>query len=392
MTVGPSGRPLAQCILIVAVVAGLEALQLTYWQATLGMRAAGLQIRKFDYVVAASGQTPIPFIDALRRSIPIALCYTIPFPGTFTMIFMPIALGVSMGMSPFNRAFHERMSGTITVKRGAPDVIHETDLALWWDPSELPVMCAWGRVPDLHERRRARAHRLDGQWALAAIVAVGALGAAVRTSATSTWIAATVIWLVVMAVDETWRIAHHGTVPGYRDKGFTIVDFRTGQTPSTARAFVRSIVVVPLLYVPPLQLLLGFWVKVSGMHRGPHDLIARTVVVEADYVPPAMPTWPPIMPGWIPTPAYGWAPSPGYGWQPAPGWTPQYPGPAAYPVPGLAPPPHAPMPGWLPDPPHRPVPPPPPPPGAWPLPPPPPSAPLPPPPAQPDPNQQWGAF
>ena len=326
MWIGPDGRPFAQDILIVMVVGGFESAFLATGSATVGKRVMDLRVASFD----AAG--PVPWLQAVRRSIPIALCYTIPFPGTFTLILMPIALGVSLELSPFGQAFHERLSDTITVVKGAPAVIRRSSLETWYDPSELAVLTQWGRAPDLHERRRARAHRLDNVWWLSAIVVVGTIGAVAFTSSRWNLLWLACAWLAVFCVDETWRISTTGTTPGHAHFGFSIVDITTGKPPSTARALLRSLVLAPLLYLPPLQLILGLWVRSSRLHRGPHDLIARTVVVERDYV---QPLWIPPPASWGPSPY--WAPSPwGYPQPtPPPYWAPS---PWGYPQPTPPPP------------------------------------------------------
>lgn len=342
MLAGPDGRPFAQGLLILAVVTTWEALFLVARGATPGMAAVGIEVRSLD------GPADLTFLQAIRRTVPVALCYTLPFPGTITVITMPIVLGISMGLSPFRRAFHERTSLTITVRRGAPDVVTPDDVDLWWDPAELPVVTSWGRVPDLHERRRARAHRLDGQWWLAAVVATGALATAATASSRAALLGATAIWLVVFIGDETWHVAREASTPGHRAYGFRVVDHRSGEPPSTTRAFLRAVVLAPLLYIPPLQLLLGFWVKMSKTHRGPHDLAGGTIVVEPDFEAPALPAWQ--------TPQHVWIPP--AGWIPPTVWAPPPP-PHPTAIPGWAPvPPH---PVWTPPPPRH-VPPPPPPP------------------------------
>jgi hypothetical protein len=55
---------------------------------------------------------------------------------------------------------------------------------------------------------------------------------------------------------------------------------RTGRAPRWGRSLLRAAILAPLLYVPPLQVVLVVWVSRSKVWRGPHDLAARTVVVQ----------------------------------------------------------------------------------------------------------------
>ena len=74
----------------------------------------------------------------------------------------------------------------------------------------------------------------------------------------------------------------------------------TGEVPTRSRAILRAVVLAPLLYVPPLQLLLAFWVRASSLHRGPHDLLANTIVVEPGYRPHTFVRVPPVVPVSLP--------------------------------------------------------------------------------------------
>lgn len=332
------GRPFAQDLVILSLVAGLETLCLSRMSATLGMKLCDLRVRALDV------KGGVLWLPALRRSVPIALCYTITPPGTVTMIIMPIVLAISLALSPFRQAFHERVSDTITVVASAPELISRDSFQAWYDASTLPVMTPWGRVPDLHERRRARAHRIDNVWWLAALVMLSVLSVPAFPSVITAVVVLGLIWMVVIGADETWRIAATGTTPGHARFGFSVVDMKTGGVPSRGRSFLRAVVLCPLLYVPPLQLILGMWVRASRLHRGPHDLAARTIVVEADFVPPAFaaPQWPMYRPG----PA--WSP---YGYP----FPPMHP--MQFPAPYAPPPPYVPLP--VPRPPMPPPPPPP---------------------------------
>lgn len=333
--IGPGGRPFAKDLLIIGIVAGWESLHLSRFGATLGMRAVDLHVATLDRT------GPVPWLQAFRRSLPVALCYALPFPGTITVILMPIVLLTSLAMSPYRQAFHERISDTITVVVGAPDLITRQSMETWYDPSGLEVMTPWGRAPDLHERRRARAHRLDDVWWLAVIIVVGTIATVVFTTSRLMLVWLMLGWIVVFCADEAWRVASTGATPGHARSGFRIVDITTGANPSMGRSILRAVVLAPFLYVPPLQLVLGLWVRASSTHRGPHDLAARTVVVDPDWVQPVLPYVPHVQ--YVP---YGlYAPFASYG-----PYVPTWSSPMPHPPPGrpamdrpLPPPPPPPL-------------------------------------------------
>lgn len=281
MFIGPGGRPVAQCLVILAGVTAWETTWVTRQGATPGMQAVGLRVVAFDHP-----QPGVPWLLALRRTVPVACCYLLPFPGTLVMCTMPVVLLLSMGTSPFRRGFHDRASDTVVVSAAMTFTLTREILDSWYEPASLAVMTPWGRAPDLHERRRARAHRLDGLHWLAALSVGGALVMTLLSGVVWPLLWLALIWMVVISVDEARRISTDGTTPGHAYAGFKVVDVATGSPPSRGRALARSFVLAPLLYVPPFQLVLGLWVRASAYHRGPHDLVGRTVVVEPDFVPP----------------------------------------------------------------------------------------------------------
>lgn len=335
IALGPHGRPLAQDLVIIALVAGLESLVLTRTGATPGMYVLGIR-------VATVGRAGHPdWLTALRRSVPVALCYPVLVPGILFVVIMPFALLISIGLSPLRRGFHDRLSGTVVVQADAPARITEDDMAGWWQPDQGVVMSPWGRVPDLFDRRRARAHRVDGAWWLAAAIMVATIASVGLRDVPRLWLWLTLVWIVAVSVDETWWITNRGATPGHAHFGYRVVDLATGENPSRGRAALRAVVLAPLLYVPPLQVVLALWVRASALHRGPHDLIARTVVVEPDFEPHVFVAPPPLPMGAHPyAPHYGaW----GYG-AGASGWVPPLPPPphAGYPPPPPPSPPSAP--------------------------------------------------
>ncbi len=290
LVIGPHGRPLAQDLEILALVTAFESILLARLGATAGMQALGIRVAVLDSTAKPS------WLAACRRTVPVALCYTLPIPGLFAVLVMPFALLVSLGMSPLRRGFHDRLSGTIVVQRDAPALITTADLDTWWQPGQAAVMSPWGRVPGLYERRRARAHRLDGSWWLAGAIVVATVASVGLRAVPLLWLWLALGWMVLVVIDETRWLSKDGTTPGHAQAGYRVVDMASGAPPTRGRALARSAVLAPLLYLPPLQLLLGLWVNASALNRGPHDLVGHTIVVEPDYVPPrfaarAAPVW-----------------------------------------------------------------------------------------------------
>ena len=290
LAIGPHGRPFAQDCVVVVLVVALETTALTRWGATAGMKATQIRVAVLD-----DHRLP-DWLTASRRSVPVALCYALLLPGTPVALVMPWAMLLSIALSPARRAFHDRLSGTVVVVESAPRLIRTTDLATWWEPGFDAVMTRWGRAPRMEERRRARAHRLDGAWwmVLVLVTATVASVGVERVPWLLLWLA--IIWVALAVIDETWWVSNFGDTPGHRKFGYRIVDVGTGGAPTTRQALLRALVVVPLLYLPPLQLLGALWVHASATHRGPHDLLAGTIVVEPGFVPPRFVATGPIQP------------------------------------------------------------------------------------------------
>lgn len=279
IVIGPHGRPLGQDLIIVALVATIESIAISRTGATPGMHV-------LDLKVASVGRATHPtLLAAWRRTIPVALCYPIFLPGLFSVLVMPVVLLISIGLSPLRRGFHDRLSGTVVVQNDAPALITEDAMAGWWQPDQGVVMSPWGRVPDLFDRRRARAHRIDGAWWLAALIMVTTIASVGMRDVPKLWLWSTAAWLVAATIDEAWWISKRGATPGHTHLGYRVVDLTTGEAPTRSRAVLRAVVLAPLLYIPPFQLVLALWVRASTLHRGPHDLLANTIVVEPGHVP-----------------------------------------------------------------------------------------------------------
>lgn len=300
---GPHGRPLAQDLLIVGFVVAIEVAMLTRSGATIGMATLDLGVTRVD------GAGPPDLAAALRRTVPVALCYAVLPPGILVALIMPVALLVSVAWSPDRRGFHDRASGTVVVEVAASGGSDRIRRAV--RPVDT-VHSPWGRVPGVFERRRARAHRLDGMVGLAAAIAAAGIALVGLGAGLVVWVGLTVAWLVVLIVDETRHIARDGATPGHARYGYRVVDATTGRVPTTGRAFLRALVVIPMSCVPPLQALLVVWIRGSVHNRGPHDLIAGTVVVDPSRPAPRSAPPPPPVPDRVPPPhgTHGWPPSP----------------------------------------------------------------------------------
>lgn len=76
---------------------------------------------------------------------------------------------------------------------------------------------------------------------------------------------------------EAIFVARRGQTPGKKRAGIRVVTFHGGHIPSPAAALARS--VVKLIVGGPLGGVLYLWIGLSLNARGPHDLVAGTVVV-----------------------------------------------------------------------------------------------------------------
>jgi uncharacterized RDD family membrane protein YckC len=213
--------------------------------------------------------------------------------------------------SPLRRGFHDRVAGTFVMPGSLVAAVSTEHVAVY-ERAEARAAPRWtpqGAAASFRQRRRARAWRLDDAPLL--VVAVIPLAASLEVADSLLVVAlVSLAWLAIFVVDETRRISRHGTTPGHRRAGLAVVDRRTGLPPTRGRALARAVVLAPLLYVPPLQVVLLVWVSASSQRRGPHDLAGGTVVI--DTAAPA------------PTPPVRWTAPPTPHW---PAYPPPYPAP-----------------------------------------------------------------
>jgi uncharacterized RDD family membrane protein YckC len=264
LSLTPDDRPFLGLVAVAGSVLAYELVFLVTLGATPGKLVTGLRVRHLDH------PGPVPPVAALRRSAIVA--------GVALSLAGIPALAASSALSPLRRGFHDRQAGTVVIPRRFGPLIASGYVQQWEVAGERTPLTPLGPVASFAERRRARLRRLDHAPLLVAgvvvLVAAGQLGDGVTPVV---W--ASAAWLLVFVADETWRISRRGQTGGHDRERVVVLDRRSGRPPRPWRSFLRAVVLAPLYYIPPLQLILGAWVRLSPHNRGPHDLAGRTVVV-----------------------------------------------------------------------------------------------------------------
>ncbi|HUF33405.1 MAG TPA: RDD family protein [Acidimicrobiales bacterium] len=268
----PDDRPVLGFVVAILLVTAQEASLLASVGATPGKLATGLRVRALDHA------GPLPVAAALRRSVIVAVV-------GLSVVGLP-ALVASASLSPMRRGFHDRRSGTVVLPRAFGSLIAHDYVRQWEAAGERTPVTPLGPVASLAERRRARAHRLDHAPLLVAgtvaLTASGELGDGIGPL-----VVISLAWLTAFVADETWRVSRYGQTGGHWRERVMVVDRRSGEPPGPWRSFLRALVLAPLFYVPPLQLILAAWVRLSNHNLGPHDLAGRTVVIRLPQWQPA---------------------------------------------------------------------------------------------------------
>lgn len=275
-------------------MSAFEALFVQHLRATPGKMATGLRVAELD-------RARIDQTTAWVRGVVTAI-------GSLAVILSPVAAGVmatsgaSFGTGavvlaiafgyaltvisfPSRRSIADRIAGTIVVPFEAPEVVTRADVDAEDEASRSRPVTAWGPVATLDARRRARAARLDDSPLL--LVSLVAVTMAWTFDAVPEAIALTSLFAVLLVVDEATRIGRDGGTSGHRREGLAVIDEETGEAPGRGAAMARSITLAVFWLVPPLLVVLALWVQLSPAGRGPHDLVAGTVVIED---PMAVPT------------------------------------------------------------------------------------------------------
>lgn len=282
----PDDRVLGRLVLGFGALTAYEALFVQQLRATPGKLATSLRVAELDR------ERIDPLVAWTRGAVTTV--------GTLAVVVTPSAVGVmadsgagfllggivvgiaaayalSVATFPLRRGAADRIAGTIVVPFEAPAVITSASVAASSEAERPRPMTAWGPVATNDARRRARAARLDDSPVLVVVLVAAIL--AWTADATALAIVLSCGWGVAVVIDETWRIARDGGTTGHRREGLVVVDEGTGEPPSRGRAAARAVVLVVFWLFPPLVPVLWLWMQVTTSGRGPHDLVAGTVVI-----------------------------------------------------------------------------------------------------------------
>jgi len=283
----PDPRLVAYLLLGVAAMTAFEALFVIQLGATPGKLATGLRVAELDRPqvdqTTAWTRGLVTTIGSLSVIVvgP-ALLVMVSSVAGFAVGGLVLAIAGGYVLSiitfPSRRGVADRIAGTIVVPFEAPAVVTRADIDAEDEATRPRVHTAWGRVATIESRRRARAARLDDSPLL--VVALVAVTVAWTFDAMPVAIALAVGFAVLFVIDEAARIGRDGGTSGHRREGLAVLDEATGEAPGRGPALARAVTLAVFWLFPPLLVALAIWVQLSPTGRGPHDLVAGTVVVE----------------------------------------------------------------------------------------------------------------
>lgn len=285
----PSARLLGRLALGFGALTAYEALFVLQLRATPGKLATGLR-------VAEVGRAQMETVTAWTRG-------AVTTVGTLALVVSPLAMSImvesasglllggivlsvaggyalSVATAPLRRGPADRIAETIVVPFEAPEVITAASVDAEGEAEKPRPRTAWGPVASNLARRRARSARLDDSPVLVLLLVATLMAWTVDVVPLA--IALAVAWIAALAVDETWRIARDGGTVGHRREGLAVVDESNGEAPTVGRSAARAIVLCVFWLFPPLLPVLWAWMHLSTSGRGPHDLVAGTVVIALD--------------------------------------------------------------------------------------------------------------
>ncbi len=282
----PGSRILGRLALGFGALTAYEALFVLQLRATPGKLATGIRVAELDRAV-------IDQVTAWIRGAATTV-------GTLAIVVTPAALAVmadstaglvlggvivmvaggfflSVATAPLRRGMADRIANTIVVPFEAPDIVTSASVTSEAETARPRPRTPWGPVGTNSTRRRARAARLDDSPVLVVLLVATLMAWTVDQAGLA--VALAVVWVAALVVDETWRIARDGGTVGHRREGLAVVDESTGEAPATGRAAARAVVLAVFWLFPPLLPVLWVWMQLTRSGRGPHDLVAGTVVV-----------------------------------------------------------------------------------------------------------------
>ncbi len=283
----PAPRLLARLALGLGALAAYEALFALALRATPGKLATGLRVAELDRAVTEP-------ITAWTRGLVTTIA-------TLSIVLVPAALGVmtdsGVGLVvgstvlaiaggcalavvtfPSRRGIADRIAGTIVVPFEAPEVVTRAAVDAEDEATRPRPLTAWGPVALPDARRRARISRLDDAPLL--VVVLVAVTLAWTFDQVALAIGLATVWAALFVLDETRAIARDGGTVGHRREGLAVLDESTGEAPTRGAALARSITLAVFWLFPPLLVVLALWLQLARSGRGPHDLVAGTVVVD----------------------------------------------------------------------------------------------------------------
>ncbi|HEX7130929.1 MAG TPA: RDD family protein, partial [Iamia sp.] len=282
----PAPRLLARMVLGLGAITAAEALFVLQLRATPGKLATGLRVAELDR--ARIDQTTAWTRGLVTTIASLAVILALPAmavmtrsPAGFVVGGMVVAIAGGYGLGvvafPSRRGVADRIAGTIVVPFEAPDLITRADVEAEDEVTRPRPVTPWGPVAAIDARRRARAGRLDDSPLL--LVTLVAVTVAWTFDAVPAAIALAALFAVVLVIDETARIGRDGGTSGHRREGLAVLDEATGEAPGRTASIARAVTLAVFWLFPPLLVLLALWVQLSPTGRGPHDLVAGTVVV-----------------------------------------------------------------------------------------------------------------
>lgn len=284
----PEPRLIARLLLTAAGIVAYEALFCLYARATPGKLATSLRVAPIDRLQIDPGAAirrglAIAYPTVAALMLPSALRSMSSSLGSLIVGGLAVAVVggafLTVATAPGRRGFPDRVADTIVVPHEAPEVIsRETVVALGADSGDAPILTPWGPLASRAARRRGRAGRLDDSPVLVVLLVVTLFAWTLDRPAVA--IALACAWAAALVIDEARKVARDGGTAGHRAAGEVVLDEATGEAPSFGAALARSAVLAVFWLFPPLLPVLAIWIRLSPKRRGPHDLVAGTIVVD----------------------------------------------------------------------------------------------------------------